>query len=102
MPTFLTRLFKPAENKPEIGSFSPEHGLLFILLCVISFAMGACLGQGHATSHGMLLNSVIAGMLLLNCLAFQFRWSLLVTLVLRITALSWLVAGMIIVVFWPY
>ena len=45
---------------------------------------------------------VVALMLLFNHLAFQFRWTLLMTATLRILALAWIVFGFFYLFYWSH
>ena len=56
------------------GIVSQEHYFLAILLCLVSLDLGTYLGEHSTTSHGSLLNLMLAGTLLLNWLASQFQW----------------------------
>lgn len=82
---------QPAVNKPSITALSKEHGFLVFLLCLFSLEIGTYLGQAPVQSHGAVTNLIVCGALLLNSLAFTFRWSQAVTIILRGTAVAWLV-----------
>ena len=47
-------------------------------------------------------NGVVTLMLLLNILAFQFRWPTFITVALRLLALSWLAFGAFYVFYWSH
>jgi hypothetical protein len=94
--SYLKRWIDPALNKPEIANLSPSHAFLAIVLCLISMEIGAYLGEyveeGPVRSRGMVLNLMVGGMLLINCLAYQFKWARSTTACLRGAAWVWMVA----------
>jgi hypothetical protein len=62
--------------------------------------IGTYLGEGPARAHGMILNLMIGGMVILNTLAFQFKWSRSTTACLRGAAWIWIVAVFAAIVFY--
>ncbi len=87
-------------NKPEITQLSQSHGFLVLALCLISMEIGTFLGEGPPKSYGAILNFMVAGMLLINCLAFQFKWSQSATVYLRGAAWAWIIAVFAAVIFY--
>ena len=91
MTNYLKRWIDPAMNQPEITNLSLSHAFLALALCLVSLNVGMYLEESSTRSHGAMLNLMTSGMLLINCLAFQFKWSRSTTACLRIGAWAWLV-----------
>jgi hypothetical protein len=87
-----------ADDKPQLGSLSQPVLSLMFLLCLFFFALGRWLENLGSQRAGHILNLMIITLLLLNHLAFQFRWSLPTTRALRGGALLWMV-GTVVVLF---
>jgi len=88
MSAFLTKVFLE-----EIKPLSPWYRYGFLALILAAFA-------GHASdssSRHYYGGFVVPLMLLLNHLAFQFRWPTIVTVLLRAAALAWVVVGGILI-----
>ena len=67
--------------------------LLFIGMQVVLQVRRLSDEHSAGLPSGSLLGFVVPLMLLLNLLAFDFRWSPRVTLVMRVTAWVWLIFG---------
>jgi hypothetical protein len=100
MRRYLNKWLQPAVNKPSIGDFSPSHGMLVLVLCVLSMEMGVLMAEGVGRSSGNVLNLVVAGALLINTLGSGFRWSAITTVCLRAAAAGWVGLMFVALFFW--
>ncbi len=91
---WVANFTRVADAKPRLARLPMEIGGLIFLLCYLCFEIGVRLGSGskHPSSLGF------ESALVVNWIAFQFRWSQRTTVILRTAAFGWLVA---IVLFWP-
>jgi hypothetical protein len=91
MSAFLNRFVEPAAKKPQIGSLSQEHMFLGVILLLIAVEIGMSLGRAPSRPSEMNVNFMVAGLLLMNNLAFGFRWSQPVTICLRVGSICMVV-----------
>ena len=92
MRAFITKVFL---TEPRLrGAGYRYGGLAFILALLILNAL-LCPHLPPSYPGGRWFPLIVPLMLLLNHLAFQFRWSQLVTVFLRVIAYAWLIFGMV-------
>jgi hypothetical protein len=97
MRAFLTKQFIA---EPQPVSSGVRYGLLAAILALL--VVNAWQALFRPPAHGRYDGLILPLMLLFNSLAFVFRWSPPVTLVLRILAWAWTVAGTTYVIFTPF
>ena len=84
------------KDSPQRGPFY-RYGMLFVCLALLLFQVWSFL-RFPDTSANRYSGLAIVVMLLLNHVAFAFRWPRRMTIILRIMALGWMIIGFYIIV----
>ena len=91
MNTFLQKTFLQ-ESKPRSAAF--RYGFLALIIALFVMAAPVVFFSPPSTSHGRYYGFMVPMMLLLNHLAFQFRWSRSMTICLRAAACIFCALGL--------
>jgi len=80
--------------EPRIRSVRFQYGFLAFIIGFIIFEAVVAASLSPSYRLGRLFGFIVPFMFLFNHLAYQFRWSQKVTIILRVVAWVWIVFGL--------
>ena len=89
-----TSLTKSFLAEPTIRSVSFRYGFLAFNVALLVFGAWNCMYLSKSYRGGRYFGIIVPLMLLLNHLAYQFRWSRAVMIALRVIAWTWILFAM--------